>query len=49
MSPALASWRILVIRLAYGTTVRFTVTFGCAFMNCWLYQFKAALPPLEVK
>jgi hypothetical protein len=48
MSPALASCRIFVIRFAYGIAVRFTVMFGCAFMNCALYQFKAALPPLEV-
>ena len=45
MSPALASWRIFVIRLAYGTEVRFTTMFGWAFMNCALYQLIAALAP----
>jgi hypothetical protein len=48
MSPALASCRIFVIRFGYGTEVRFTVMFGCAFMNWALYQFKAVLPPLAV-
>ena len=33
MSPALASCRIFVIRFAYGTEVRLTTMFGCAFMN----------------
>ena len=48
-SPALASCSTLVIRLAKGTTSRLTVMLGCAASNCLLYQFTAALPPLEVK
>ena len=48
-SPALASWRTLVIRLAKGTTSRLTVTPGWAFSNCWLYQFTAVLLPPVVK
>jgi len=49
MSPALASCRTLVIRFAKATAVRCTVTPGCLASNCLLYQFSAALPPLEVK